>query len=453
MESKKSKRLSKPIANVLTRIVICAIALSIGVMGMMKLASLKKPPAETKAKERPLKVEALKVSPERVQVVITGYGEVKPLNVVPIAPEVSGKIVEIHPRLETGEIIPKGEILFKVDSQNYHAVYRETQGVVQQWENTILRLKKQYAIDAERLKTIKRNRTLAKEEFERIRKLFEKDNVGTRSGVDKAEQAFNSASDLTDQIAQAVALYPIRIKEAQSSLSSAEARSAIAGINLKRCKVIVPFDSRIKSVSLEKDQYVSPGQNLITLADDSVLEIHVPLDSRDVRKWLCFNRERINGKTGWFSDLKQVKCKIRWTESPEGNTLNGHIHRVVKFDKQTRTITVAVRIDPKTATQKNPEALPLVEGMFCSVLIPGRILDKVIRLPRWAVSFENTVFVATADNRLKTVPVRVARAEGNVVYVADGLKSGDTVITTRLIDPLENTLLKITNKSNEENMS
>jgi hypothetical protein len=36
--------------------------------------------------------------------------------------------------------------------------------------------------------------------------------------------------------------------------------------------------------------------------------------------------------------------------------------------------------------------------------------------------------------------------EGEYAYVADGLNAWDMVITTRLIDPLENALLQITNK-------
>ena len=77
--------------------------------------------------------------------------------------------------------------------------------------------------------------------------------------------------------------------------------------------------------------------------------------------------------------------------------------------------------------------------------IPGRTLYSVFPLPRQAVSFDNTVYIAV-DNRLKTVPVEVARVEGENTYVAHGLNVGDMVVTTRLIDPMENALLQITNK-------
>jgi len=410
MNSNKIEKSKKPAMVVLISIVVSIIVLIVGVTGMKMLASMKTPPAEAKNGERPLRVETMQVKQEDIPVFITGYGEVKTFNVVPIAPEVTGKIVKIHSRLEAGEIIPKGEILFKIDPRDYMTV-----------RNT----------GRDRLKILKRSQELAKKEYERVLILFEKNSVGTQAGVEAAEKAMLSASDLTNQIAQV--------------LETAET-------NLERCEVRAPFNARVKSVSLEKGQYVTPGQNVVILADDSVLEIQVPLDSRDAREWLRFNGEKADSKTAWFAGLEQVLCKIRWTENNNGQTWDGQLHRVVKFDQQTRTLTVAVRVYAETAMKKNPQSLPLVEGMFCSVKIPGRTLNSVFRLPRQAVSFENTVHLAV-DNRLKTVPVKVARMEGENVYVYGGLNAGDRVITTRLIDPLENALLEITNNSQKEKQS
>ncbi|MCP4350335.1 MAG: efflux RND transporter periplasmic adaptor subunit [Desulfobacterales bacterium] len=439
MESTKTPK-SKTLITI--RIVLCVIVLLIGIKGMQALANLKEPPAEVKYKERPLKVKTLKAEPEDVEVLITGYGEVKSLDTVTIAPEVSGKIVEIHARLEPGEIIPKGELLFKIDSRDYLAGFNEAKATVSQWRNTISRLKKEYEINKARLKTSKRSKELAKAEFDRLRKLYLENKVGTQSGVDAAEKAYNAAVDQADQMAQAVEIYPIRIKENESSLASARSRLATAETNLKRCKVVAPFDGRVKEVSLEAGQYVSPGQNVVTLADDSVLEIHIPLDSRDARKWLRFNEDRHQEKTAWFGGLNQTPCKIRWTEDADGHVWEGRLHRVVKFDQQTRTLTAAVRIEASKALSGN--TLPLVEGMFCSVEIPGKSMHNVVRLPRWAVSYKNMVYL-NSEGRLKTVPVKVARIRGEETFVEKGLDSGDEVIVTRLVDPLENSLLEIIN--------
>jgi len=443
MELKKMKNHKHPVRNVLIRILICVGILLIGFAVMAKLSSLKKPPAEATVRERAMRIEAQKAVPEDVPVFITGYGEIAALNVVAISPEVSGRIVHIHPRLETGEVIPKGETLFKIDDRNYKAALDEVRALVSQMKTSVTRLEKQYQLDRERQKTVERNRELAKNEYERVKRLFKVNKVGTQSGVDKTEQAYNSAVDAADQMARLIALYPIQIKEAESGLASARARMTLARANFDRCRVKAPFDGRLKNVTLEINQFVSPGQLVLSLADDSVIEILVPIDSRDARKWLQFKSAGTNAGATWFTGLEQLPCQIRWTENPEEHIWEGRLHRVVSFKPQTRTLTVAVRIDADAAAGKNPKSLPLVEGMFCSVRIPGRKLENVIRLPRWAVTFDNTVYVANGENRLKTVPVTVARTEGETIYVSAGLNPGDTVITTRLIDPLENALLEV----------
>lgn len=431
---------------ILKGVIIAGLVLFAGIMGMVSLASLKKPPAEAVNGERPIYVAVTKAAPADIPVQITGYGEVKALNVVALSPEIPGAVTELHPRLESGEVIKKSELLYKIDHVNYISARNEARALVSQLANALERIKKQYEIDIERLKTIERSRKLAKAEFERVRDLFEIDSVGTQSGVDRAEQALNTVSDQADQMAQAVSLYPIRIKEAESGLDSAKARLSLAEANLKRCEVRAPFDGRVKSVALEKGQYVSPGQQVLVLADDSVLEIHVPLDSREVRSWLRFRNSEQTHNGSWFSRLVPVVCKIRWTEMNDSNNWEGHLHRVVAFDPKTRTITVAIRIEAQKARKSGTESLPIVEGMFCAVTIPGRLMKKVVSLPRWSVSFDNTVYVAK-ENRLKTLPVNVVRSQGDFAYVDKGLKSGDLVITTRLIDPLENALLQIANES------
>jgi len=425
---------------VVKRIVICAAILFFGFAGMSLLAAFKKPPTEAKTEERPIRVEVLEVNAETVPVTITGYGETRALSTAVIAPEVTGKIVATHPRLETGEVIPAGEVLFKIDPRDYAANTANARATVRQLENTVLRLQKQYEIDRKRLKTLERNRDLAVGEFERLKTLLEKDTIGTRSGVDAAEKAAKAATDQLDLMNQAIALYPIQIQEAKSGLAAGRAQLEIAKANLERCTVRAPFTGRISAEALELGLYVNPGYQAVTLANDAVLEILVPLDSRDARKWLRFDAQS-GPATAWFQNLARTPSTVRWTESPATHAWEGFLDRVVKFDQETRTLTVAVKIPAANAVISD-RTLPLVEGMFCSVEIPGLPMENVYRLPRWAVSFSNKVYTVQ-NNRLKTIAVTVVRSQGEETFVGAGLKPGDRVITTRLVDPLENSLLEI----------
>ena len=83
---------------------------------------MKKPPAQTAAKERPLLVEGVEVKLSDFPVSITGFGEIGSRSVVQMTAEVSGKVTMIHPRLETGEIIEKGEDLIEAIGEGAPAI-------------------------------------------------------------------------------------------------------------------------------------------------------------------------------------------------------------------------------------------------------------------------------------------------------------------------------------------
>lgn len=438
-------------AGTLLRVGICLLILAAGVLGMLLLSSQKKAPAKADSKERPLRVEAWKVTPLDVQVKLTGFGEVRALNRVSIASEVAGKVVAVHPRLEVGEIVAKGELLFAVDPVNYRAGFQEAEAAVQQRREQIKRLQKQQAIDARRFATLQRNRDLARAEYERLKALFEQDEVGTRSGVERAEQAYNQARDAVDLMSRTLDLYPIQIKEARSLLDAAKARLELAKANLERTKVGAPFSGRVTAADVELGEYIVSGKELLRLADDSLLEIRVPLDGKEARRWLRFDSGELAGG-GWFSGLAQTPCRIRWSEAGDDSHWMGRLHRVVEYDSKTRTLTVAVRIRTDDTGGEEGKNQPLVEGMFCSVEIPGKDLHGVFRLPRQAVSFENTVY-AVRNNRLQTLKVEVVRSQGRFAYVGSGLENGERVITTRIIDPLENALVEITDLHSQEKAS
>lgn len=241
------------------RAILCIAILMGGLYTMKALASLKQHPTSAQPAESSLTVDVLEARPQRVQTTLTGFGEVASVNSVSLAPEVSGHVVGIHPDLEEGNVIKKGEVLFRLDT------------------NT-LQLEK--ATAETRLVTLKRNRDLLKKEFLRTKRLFETVKTGSLSNVESAEQSYNSAKDAVDQVKQTLAL---------------------ANLNLERSTIKAPFTGRVKGVTLEMNQYVDAGTDVVTLSDDSVLEVAVPLQGEEAAALLEFAQEAPRGS--WFGKL------------------------------------------------------------------------------------------------------------------------------------------------------
>ena len=407
---------------------------------------LAKPPAEAMRAEPSLRVQLEVMQPKDVQVRLEENGVAHARDVVAIAPEVSGSVVTVHPRLEVGEIVPVGETLFEIDPRNYESALAAAKADRARLEATKKRIETQWANDRQRLKTLERSRDLAEAEFRRVKQLFEEDEVGTRSQVEGTERQYNAARDAVDQMQQALNVYPLSVDETESLLAAAEAQILKSEADLARTRVEAPFDARIVHVSIEKGTFVGPGAPVITLADDSILEIEVALDSTDVRRWLPFENNGAKNGTAWFGSLDPVECLVQWTEGKDEHQWRGYLHRVERFEMDTRKVTVAVRVDASDAINPLAGDIPLVDGMFCSVKIPGKVMKGVYELPPWAVSYDGSVnegdVYISVENRLKTTRVQVLRRDENHVYVSDGLSPGDVAVVTRLVNPLENSLLE-----------
>ncbi|WP_446008259.1 efflux RND transporter periplasmic adaptor subunit [Candidatus Electrothrix sp.] len=383
----------KKTGSVLLRIILCLLILAGGVIGMKKMKKMKKPPQKVERKEPALPVEVVQVQPEKAPVIISGYGEIISRTEVTLPAEVAGRIIFAHKELQTGAVIKKGEILYKINEQDFRLNLEMAQA---------------------RLKSLTRDLELARKEYQRVSNLYTQKKVGTQSSVEKGEQSVNA---IRNQI------IPVKESIAQAKLQ------------LSRCVIRAPFTGRVTELHTEQDEYVTPGRDLLTLTDDSDLEVQVSLDSRDAVKWLRFKPHTQEDRS-WFALPEATNCTVSWTEN-DATKAEGRLDRVVRFDPRTRSLTVAVRLQPETSS-----AFPLVQGMFCRVDIEGRSLDRVFLLPRSAVSFEQTVYV-TQENRLRTRKVEVARVEGGTAFITNGLEQGEQVIITRLEKPLENSLISI----------
>ena len=388
--------------SIILRIILCLLILGGGFAGFKALKKMKKPPAQVQNnKERAMPVQVVQVRAENTQIVVTGYGEIKSRSIVTLPAEVAGRITTVHENLQVGAVIKKGEILCTINEQDFRLDLETAET---------------------RLKTLSRDLQLARKEYGRVSSLYKKKKVGTLSSVEKAEQSVNGITSQLSQVEQAMKLATLR---------------------LERCVIRAPFTCRVTELNVEQNEYVTPGYKLLTIVNDNDLEVEVSIDSRDGVNWLRF-KPRSEDAGSWFGLPEETGSTITWTEKEEIQG-RGILDRVVRFDPRTRSLVVAVRLNPD-----NTSTFPLVQGMFCRIDIQGRPLDKVFILPRQAVTFEGNVYVVNKENRLHSRKVEVARVQDGKALITSGLEEGDSVIITRLENPLENALVRVEDRDNKK---
>lgn len=415
--------------------------LAAGVAGMLGLASLRKPPAEALVSgAEPIRVEAMRAEPVDVTVTLTGFGEVASIRTVDLAAEVSGTVVETHPRLVTGGVVREGEQLFAIDPRPYETAVDQAVARIAELDTQTKRLMAERENDRARLKTLQRNFELASAKFERAKTLFDQ-AIGDKTEMESAERLMHDADDAIRLLDRQLDVYPLRLEEIQQQRGAQQAAERQARLNLSYCNVPAPFNARLVDVMIERGQYVTQGRSVLQLADDSALELPVQLDAQEAREWLRFADTRGTEDTAWFSSLEPVSCEIRWAEDAGGPAWQGTLDRVERFDAATRTLSVVVRITAEDALGMDG-ALPLVAGMFCEVSVPGRTLHDVFRVPQGAITIDHTVHLAK-NGVLRSAPVDVVRREGDWAVVR-GIDSGDDVVTTRLVNVLDGMPLELT---------
>lgn len=424
------------------RIVLSGVIVGAGIFAYTYFSALKQPPHRGQVKERMLQVEVEKVFPQTIQTRLKGFGVAQPVNIVKVSAEVAGRIVYVHPGFEKGGTILKGEVIFKIDPMDYLSAQTSLAASLAQKKSQLEGIQRQFEADQLRLKTIQRTLDLSRSEYERVRILLEKNSIGTRSEVERSEQAMNNAMDQFDQMKRSLSLYPLQIQEARAGIDSIKANLDNAGVNLDRCTMVAPFTCRITSIAMELGEYATKGREVVSLADDSLLEIEVSLDAREAAQWLDFIEEDPQNLKGGFPMPRPVPCEISWIEAKDA-VWKGRVERLVEFDQSSRTMILAVRFDPSPAHCKG--CPPMVAGMFCNVTIPGKTLEGLFQAKRWLVTPDNTVYIAK-DDRLKTMAVNKVYAHGEDLFLSGDLSPGDLLINTRLVDPLENSMLKIMNR-------
>ena len=123
--------------------IIVILTASVGLSYIIVL--MKQEPAERDISEfsRPVDVKVITEQSD-YQVELSAYGTLTPKTHLAISPEVSGRVIYMHPKLDRGNIIKQGDVLFKIDSKDYEQQLKITQSRVDQLKNDIVQMEHEY---------------------------------------------------------------------------------------------------------------------------------------------------------------------------------------------------------------------------------------------------------------------------------------------------------------------
>ena len=413
--------------SLVARLVAIGALLAGGVLGMSALAALRRDPPREDPPVPVLRAEGIVAQRGTHRSVLRGFGSARSRQVLALAPQVSGRVVAVHPRLEVGEVIAKGEVLLEIERTDFEirrdTALAELARVAAEKE----RLAREEQNDGRSLEVARESLELARREEARVESLVGSGGAASEAALDVARLAVKARETEVISLENALALYPSRRMTLEAQERAAQASLRAAEVDIERCMIVAPFDARIEMKAVEVGQVVSSMSVVLRLADDSQLEIPVSLDSREVSRWLDFEPSTVDKH--WFGKPNPERpVSIRWTERPGEVTFDGFVSRVESYDSQTRMFTLIVELAEGAGGLASE--FPLADGMFCELAIEGREARDVFAVPRGAIDSQGNVLLGN-EGRIQSQPVSVIHTQGDVAFVSEGLEAGDIVLTRR----------------------
>lgn len=359
-----------------------ALTLLVLVIGSIGMYALKESRSEAQHKKPPPPLPLVRVvDVEFVSrtVSVSGHGTVLPLREISLVPQVAGKVVEMSPALVDGGAFKTGDVLLRIDPQDYEIAVTLAKARLKDAESKFVQTREESAA--------------AREEW--------------------AQLNGNSAPP------PLVAKEP-QLAAASAQLEASRAELTKAELQLDRTRIRAPFDGRVAEKEVDIGQYVTAGQKLAVLYATQAAEIVVPLPTEDLA-W--FHVPGFTDGNGQGADAV-VEVQV----AGETKQWSGRVVRSEgRLDQRTRMVNVVVRIEHPYATRP-----PLAVGLFAKVTIQGRTLDQAALIPRAALRDNDQVWVVDRTGRLIFRTVKVARLGFDGAIVRSGLNHGEQIVVSTL---------------------
>ncbi|EGW20399.1 HlyD family efflux transporter periplasmic adaptor subunit [Methylobacter tundripaludum] len=217
-------------------------------------------------------------------------------NIVGIAPEVSGRIVELH--VEDNQYVKQGDLLYVIDPRPYQAKLAQAKAELLVAEKdvdsrrassgsaelAIERLEHQRAAAEAEVSRIEAEDEYLHSYLERLEPLAEKQYVTadqlkqarSKYAASRAELADARAKELSARSAideaksdsrRAVSLIA-QVGNVNARIEAAKAVVAAAELDVEYCSVRAPFDAYVTNLNTREGEYAKTGTQMFALVDD-----------------------------------------------------------------------------------------------------------------------------------------------------------------------------------------
>jgi len=324
---------------------------------------------------------------------------------IDIAAKYAGRVTQVAVVL--GDKVTAGQVLVIQDTGDVELAMAQNRAALRQAEADATQTQASYQADYQKAEA-DYQRTLAN--YERYKSLYEMGAIA-REQLDTVQQTMINAKSAFDALVNQVSsgAAPAAIEGKQAAVDKAS--SAIDALAKQRDDLILtaPREGMIVYRQVEVGAYVTPGQKLLSLVDNSQLYVECQIPEQDA----ALLRPGLIVPVDVEALGKKYTAQIVF----------------VSTAKDTGTQSYKVRL-----ILTNPDAL-LKSGLFVRTAVDVLLRPQTLLVPDGAVQNKYgkyTVFVIDEQNRVTERPVELGLRTDAEVEIVGGLQDGDKVAASNL---------------------
>lgn len=402
-------------------------SVAIGLFIFVVFSTIRNTPERTTTEGKYPAVRIIEVKQSPVTVTAIGYGNVVPTETWRAIANVAGHIIEKNPNLESGEILPKGSLLLRLDPRRFELSVTDAKAEIASISTEISKLNAEQKDIQRRLEFEYQREKLSKSELERIQSLFDSGSV-SQSILDQQRQLTLSHNQTVARLEGSLELIPIQLQALNEKKKRAEVKLARAERDLKDTVFYAPYDIRINQSDVELHQFITQGQLLFSADNVASSDVEARFPVQEFKKVYEANitpNERLQDLRDLaFSGIKTELSLV----GIENITWDAKLIRIANgLEPNTRSVRAVVQIENPYQNIKLPNRPAIQPNMYVRVKLSASSLHSYIAVPATIIS-NNQVLVLDEQNKVARRSVDVRYYQDGLAIISSGLKDGEKII-------------------------
>ena len=383
---------------------IPVLAVGGGVLAYIMLSTPLEKPKKPPGVSRGLKTRVIELKVEDYTTSVETSGIIRAHNEITLTSQVPGRIIGISRQFEDGAFFNKGEVLVQLEEADFAAAVAS--GAAQ----------------------------------------LAQASAGHAQEKARAAQARRNWEDLgyEDEPNELVLRLP-QLREAEARVEAAKTQLAQARRNLKRAKVIAPFDGRVRQRVAGISQAVSGGTPLGKIFAVDYAEVRLPISGNEMG-FLELPEGRDDPPVEvTLSDALDENNETRWTAEV--------VRTEGALDQSSLELYAIAQIKDPFGRKSGLPSLRIGQPVLATM--PGRVLKDVIKVPRGAVRQLKRIYIVDKSD-LTVRGIDVVPIRGNEEYLIirdESISDGDLLATTPMAYVPNGARVEIISDQDEANSS